>query len=263
MQNVIETEYGVFTREAGRRINLTRDYESCALRSFRDAARLLNATLAVDVGANVGVYSVVAASIGSVVEVHAFEPEDEAYRVMTANFALQPNALKLTPHKIGLSSAAGSCGFKVVEPMHGSNCIALGDEATTRANFKRLDDVLQADNQVACVKIDVEGHELAVIDGSVKFLTFNRCYLQIEILDASHAVLITSKMQSMGYQALFTLNADYIFIHETLSEFRNGLLAAISQNLAVDLRELTRLRKEDRERRREIASLPKQRDRLS
>jgi FkbM family methyltransferase len=250
MQNLIKTEYGIFSPEAGRRVNLTRDYESCALRSFRDAARVLNATLAVDVGANVGIYSVVAASIGSVTAVHAFEPEDEAYRVMTANFALQPNAARLIPHKFGLSSAAGFAGFKVVEPMHGSNGVALGDDATTQVELHRLDDVLHNRDQIICVKIDVEGHELEVLAGATEFLALNRCYLQMEILEADQIQPLTDRMKVLGYRILFVLNFDYIYLHDSLENFRSPLLAEISKNLAVDLRDLTRLRREDRERRR-------------
>lgn len=138
-------------------------------------------TVLVDIGANVGFYTLAAATTG--VAVHAFEPS--LRNALMLQMSLQRNSVQ---HRVLLSTFALS---DKAEPM------ALGTSEQNQGNLQharlgsrvrifkkptppsrgthiaafRLDDVLQAAPQAPVyLKIDVEGGECAVIRGMRRFL---------------------------------------------------------------------------------------------
>jgi hypothetical protein len=47
---------------------------------------------------------------------------------------------------------------------------------------ERLDNLIAPRDQIVFAKIDVEGHEMAVLDGMTNIISSNECVLQIESL---------------------------------------------------------------------------------
>lgn len=248
MTATIDTPYGRFTERSGRRVNLTQDYESCALKSFRKAAEIIGATLIVDVGANVGVYSVFSSSVASVRTIHAFEPEDEAFAALSENLSIQAASVKFLAHKVALSKENGKGAFRVIAPMHGKNSVTM-ENGNTTIQLRTLDDTVCSSGEIACVKIDVEGHESEVLSGASLFLQNNPSYLQVECLGSSSDM--QRALDDLSYEHLITLNRDFIFLHQSLSNFRETVLADLHRNLGADLEELTALRIDARTRRRQ------------
>jgi hypothetical protein len=74
----------------------------------------------------------------------------------------------------------------------------------------RLDDMLRLNGENVAIKIDVEGHELAVVEGMRDLLRGNRCLIQAEVyhprLDEFRAV-----MDGLGYWELRTIPPDRYF----------------------------------------------------
>jgi FkbM family methyltransferase len=143
-------------------------------------------SLAVDVGANQGYYSYSLSRRFH--EVHAFEPNtrlaDELERQRPANVQV---------HNIALSSAVGELDLFIplvdgVE-QHGwasfdpGNLSGARDFRILKVPVRRLDDF--ALGGVAFVKIDVEGHELKVLEGALDTLRRNQPIVLIEIKRAN------------------------------------------------------------------------------
>jgi len=123
-----------------------------------------------DVGANVGIYTVLAAGAAGA-RVHAFEPFSVAHDALTQNVSLNALDGRVALHRQGVGAAAGSA---FITTMHkGSNHIAAGGAVTAAGasepleaiDVVTLDDALGADVPAA-IKIDVEGYEEQVLRGA-------------------------------------------------------------------------------------------------
>ena len=124
----------------------------------------------VDVGANVGLYTVIAAA-SSADPVWAFEPVPRTFRILDENLARNGfgGAVRVAQRAVGRESAVTS--FHV--PWGDCPSSASLDETGYRVlegelievEVVRLDDVVDETVPYGLVKIDVEGFEHAVIDG--------------------------------------------------------------------------------------------------
>lgn len=136
----------------------------------------------IDVGANTGVYAWHMARWSA--GVTAFEPQP-------AHAALLRRAFRsrLTVEQVALSDTAGDAILRVpleqfedgratIEPR---NTLASGPVREFRVPCRRLDGYDFA--QVGLIKIDVEGHELAVLTGAAGLLERDRPHLIIEAED--------------------------------------------------------------------------------
>jgi len=129
----------------------------------------------VDCGANIGFYSIVAASrVGAAGEVSAFEPTPSSFARVERNIALNRlgNA-KAFPFALG--AADGSAEVYQFDPrFHGLNTLAKSNGATAiascrvRALDSLLDEGLVPPPHV--MKIDVEGSEWNVLRGAERLL---------------------------------------------------------------------------------------------
>jgi FkbM family methyltransferase len=85
-------------------------------------------------------------------------------------------------HQLGVSDAAGELKLQVFDPRSKnrgtSTLVGRADQATSgrtiAVNVAPLDDILPADSKVGVMKIDVEGHELAVLTGARRLLESRR-----------------------------------------------------------------------------------------
>lgn len=144
----------------------------CGLDEYEDMSFILdflgNGNLFVDVGANVGSYSILAASKGA--EVIAVEPVPETYQLLRMNVSLNNLSEKITSLNIGLSSEAGELLFSTnLDTVN--HVQARGDVShpTSKVPVYTLDEILGG-RIPSVVKIDVEGFEFNVIAGSSKTL---------------------------------------------------------------------------------------------
>ncbi len=157
---------------------------------------------AIDVGANVGVYTY---ALLRSCRVEAFEPfphETVALR------ALRNNRLRV--HNVALSDHDGSIQLHV--PMFGdqpflSNATSMpltGRHQTVEVQCKKLDDFPLID--VSFMKIDVEGHEVKVLRGAEATIARWRPSLLIEI-EQRHLLIsmeeVFKYIESLGFRGLF------------------------------------------------------------
>lgn len=129
---------------------------------------------AVDVGANVGLYSLLLAGLvdrnGSVL---SFEPEPNLFATLCEN-CVSNNAANIIPFQCALGRANGFASFHRSAFNSGDNRLggaSVGYDAL-KVKVARFDD-LQPESKPDFVKIDVQGHELAALAGMERSLSAN------------------------------------------------------------------------------------------
>ena len=142
----------------------------CGLLEFEDMGFLLHflrpTDLFVDVGANVGVYTLLAAGeVGA--QSIAVEPIPQTFAHLQQNIATNHLHTRVTAHNVGLGATNGSIQF--TRSLDTVNHVATADETDTiDVPVTRLDDLLG--EVPALIKIDVEGFETEVLKGATRLL---------------------------------------------------------------------------------------------
>lgn len=173
--------------------------------SFIEHAR--GAKCLMDIGALYGVFSTVFLSLNPGACAYAFEPHPESFRILSANGALtrgmvpvnkavSDSAGTLMMHEEwGIHYAAGAGIFREDKPDNfGVECIT-GDSLCIAPDF---------------VKIDVEGHEMSVLEGLHQTLKQHHPKILLEIHSASLIKNGTSSkkvcefLKNLGYTPICT-----------------------------------------------------------
>lgn len=142
--------------------------------------------LFVDVGANVGAFTVLAGRVVGARTV-AFEPSPEIYDDLVANVRLNAIDERVELHNVGLGAADGTVSF--VSGIGARSHVLSdrdGDEGTVReVPIRRLDAVELAEGRDLLIKVDVEGYETEVIRGGQTVLGNDRVLALIVELNCS------------------------------------------------------------------------------
>lgn len=143
-----------------------------------------------DIGANVGAYSLYAASVLQA-KVYSFEPSPSTFRLLLENVYLNKLSQCIVPFNMPLSSTSEMKEFKYSTLAAGSaSHIGLEESVDTMNVIVQpilsvtLDDLVQKYNVPPPnhMKIDVDGHELGILNGAKKVLQSNTLRsIQIEL----------------------------------------------------------------------------------
>ena len=144
--------------------------------------------LFLDVGANNGLYSVLACMTQSSVRAMAFEPYPPVLNVLRRNLDLNGLRDRVAVHEVALSDEQGRATLYLPDASHGLVETSCSLESTFKTpsgsievEKKRIDDIDIAED-VALVKVDIEGHESAFFDGAQSFLSRKRPFVFAEML---------------------------------------------------------------------------------
>ncbi|MGH2395641.1 MAG: FkbM family methyltransferase [bacterium] len=203
----------LFTDDAASMAIFVHDFERVE-RQFLNAF-LRSGDILVDVGANLGLYSVIAGSrVGSRGQVYAFEPGARAFQRLVDNVALN-RLTNVECHRVALSDRTGQApmassldGYdawnSLGRPIRGSRYVQELVECSRWDDFARQHGLV---GRVAMMKIDVEGWERHVLLGGAE--TFRRDdapVLQIEFTDeaaraaGSSCAALYGLLEDLGYQ---------------------------------------------------------------
>lgn len=161
--------------------------------------------VALDIGANIGVWAEAMRRCGA--QVHAFEPNPKLFRMLRAGAA--PSGVTL--HDIALSDRAGEAVLMVPRGRRGysnqgatlsAEKIGAREFGSVTVATARLDDL--GIDDVGFMKIDVEGHELAVIAGAERTIARWRPTLVVELEERHTRRPIEQdldRIRAMGYEA--------------------------------------------------------------
>lgn len=157
-----------------------------------------------DVGANMGLYGELAASVFAPRAVHSFEPAPTAAAV--ARKIAKKNRLRLTVHELALSDEVGSADLYLSPISDASNSLVKGfrDTSDVTPVVTSTIDAIAAEIGVApdLVKIDVETHERAVLDGALDTIRTHRPTLIVEVLrrkGTDHGEELTEFFSGLDY----------------------------------------------------------------
>ena len=170
----------------------------------------------IDVGANIGFYSVLFSDKFS--RVYSFEPNNRNFLVLnknieknqltnieTFNFGLGDKKEILKGHSNTKGELFQTSGFAV------SKSSNLGADVL----IKKGDDVIQFNNKNITLKIDVEGFELFVLKGLKKILINNFCVLQVEIWGKNNED-VQKFLKLLNYEMMCSIDGDTYFSNKLL-----------------------------------------------
>jgi len=155
-----------------------------------------------DIGANTGVYSLIAKTIKPKLAVHAFEPISSIYQKLKNNIDI--NQYTIQSHELAASDKTGTAIIYGLDTEHqyaasitNTNNFTKGTEIRTIT----LDEFVQKNSitKVDLIKIDVEGHEPEVLSGFSKGLFTFRPTMLIEVLSEDVGNRVNNLLQGMGY----------------------------------------------------------------
>jgi len=193
--------------------------EQFSLELFSDLA--LRADVVLDIGANTGVFSLVATLASPKAEVHAFEIVPEVYEVLFENVVRNDVARRVECHLFGI----GAGGTFVRMPRVGASTLPTSFSSDTASvagvsvAFRALDSYVDAFARHASVliKIDVEGTEPAVFREGWQFIERFRPQILCEILRSSTtAPALGEELKRRGYR-LFNVTDDGLIEHQGLA----------------------------------------------
>ncbi len=179
-------------------------YENGTPSFFVDRCR--KAQVVLDIGANVGYYSILAALSNPDAEVIAFEPVPQLYDRLVRNVELNQLGSRIKAMNLAVSDRCDEIPLYV--PNNGVLCessILAGfrpDSMQLRAEATTVDTFLQAHGvgSVDLIKIDVEGAEHLVFKGMWKTLERMQSDIICEVLPGRFRAETEERLASLGYR---------------------------------------------------------------
>lgn len=180
-----------------------------------------------DIGANIGWYSLRIAAAQRNTQVFCFEPLPKTWKQLLANLAVN-NISNIKPHNFGFSNKAGSFPFYYYPEGSGNasaaNLSGRDDVEVVECQVQTLDQ-FSADNgtRVDFIKCDVEGAELLVFQGGRQTIARDLPIVFSEILRKWSAKFnydpneIFQLFHGLGYRS-FSANGSWLRPFETMDE---------------------------------------------
>ena len=191
----------------------------------------------IDVGANIGLITLGVKLYfkynnlnKSIQKFHCFECDNENFSSLIFNTS---NYTDINLYNFALGDNNQLCQMSVSEYNNGLNTIntTYTKETTNTYNYTHINDefkknqhifisVMSLDsilhifkNNVSVIKIDVEGFELLVLEGSKQFLEKHKPVIIIEIFDEQYTQIL-ELLNKLNYVLIENLgNLNYVFIH--------------------------------------------------
>lgn len=181
----------------------------CGLHEFQEMGYILHVLtpddLFIDVGANVGSYTILACAARGA-RGYCFEPISTTYQKLLENIKINNLSNRVKSYNIGISDKTGELFFTYNENTT-NHVIGRGESNSNAMKVKvsTLDEVLTGESSTV-LKIDVEGFEARVINGAIHTLENPSLHsVIIEINEASkryglYEEQVIQIMNFMGFQ---------------------------------------------------------------
>ena len=183
----------------------------------------------IDIGANLGYMSINASKIvGPKGKIISFEPDNTIYSLLEHNITLN-NVENIKLNKIGLSNYKGEASFNIATESglsrlenKNNNLVGLILQSKTTIKVNTLDSYLVDNNftniKIQMIKIDVEGHELNILQGASNVLKDSKPIIILEINPGAliqndlSLINIVNFLDPLGYDSFFinSHSADFI-----------------------------------------------------
>ncbi|WP_394993445.1 FkbM family methyltransferase [Emticicia sp.] len=183
------------------------DWEKQSLRIWETLCK--GKSIIFDIGANTGIYSLIAKTVNPNCQVFAFEPQPNINRSLNENNQL--NKLNITCEKVALSDTNGTASFfNYGDAAFTGNTTAGSlnklhrpeDQHSIDVECQTLATYIEKNNlsKIELMKIDVETHEIEVINGMGKYLEQFKPIILIEIIDDKIGDYVFEKFSKLSYK---------------------------------------------------------------
>ncbi len=169
----------------------------------------------IDVGANIGYYSILFAVHRLADQIIAFEPSPSLFEQFHRSLALN----RLTKSVIALPVALGDSATEITltdgpEGNPAQTGIYSEDIFAGRPRYRakqvRFDDEFAIRGKTILLKMDIEGYEIHALSGMARTLRENACYIQVEAFP-HNVERVSDYLRGLGYRRLGTMNHDHFF----------------------------------------------------
>lgn len=143
----------------------------------------------IDIGANTGVYSLVAKTVNPKAKVYSFEPHPMFFKMMRENISL--NGFDIVPFEKAISDTNAA----VTIDDYAGRSSSLTIPSVTLDTFITQNSI----GKIDLIKIDVETHEPQVLRGFSRFFSQYKPTLLIEILNDEIAGKVFESVFGLGY----------------------------------------------------------------
>ncbi len=180
----------------------------------------------VDIGANSGYYSLLSAAFGAK-NVIAFEPAEEIANLLDANIKKSQLDQKIQVQRLALSNKSGISQIYYPDASHGLIETSASLNATFRTSHDKVVDVavdtldsflgaVLKDDEKLLLKIDVEGHDMEVLEGAQRIVSEKRPGIIVELRPGIELSPLIKFIRDQAYVHLSLNNNGYL-INEPLS----------------------------------------------
>lgn len=179
-------------------------WEKVSLGIWRKLA--IHSATILDIGANTGVYSLVASTVNKDAEVFAFEPVPRTSHIFKKNLELNPELnIKLIEKAVSNQNSMAEFYDLATESQYSASLNAdmlarFENRVTYQVETLRLDSLLELNNKrVDLIKLDVEMHEPEAIEGMMELIKKNQPTILIEILNNDIAKRVDALLADLNY----------------------------------------------------------------
>jgi FkbM family methyltransferase len=161
-----------------------------------------------DIGANFGTYAACVALQTHAGMIIAYEPDPRAYDRLLTHLLMNGLRDRVQTRRAAVSDRNGVVPF--ICGQGGNDSSSKVGEGGSTVPAVRLDDEWPLKSRRIALKIDVEGHEMAALDGMKTLLRDNDCFLQVECWNENAQPFIAG-MGAIGYRTINRIDLDYYF----------------------------------------------------
>lgn len=183
-----------------------------------------------DIGANTGIYSLVAKAVNPEGDIYAFEPVNRVYLKLVENCCL--NQYNIKCFELAISNLDGEATIYDLETEHIYSVTV--NENNTPPGMKAIPITIQTKKlstfieethipKIDLIKIDVESHEPVVIESLGKYLEIMKPTLLVEVWNDEIGKTIEDMVKNKSYQYFFINELDKPIQTERIQVSLDGL----------------------------------------
>lgn len=210
---VIQNMSGVFLVQAfDDSTTICSDYFEKELRGWLTTPTVKD--IFVDIGANRGIYTIIAPTLFEYKAVHAFEPNPEVVEILKKNIELNNLSKQVTVHNYALGQQKGTVDFEC-DPMHkgGGRITDIKNKSQMTVSVETFDSLAVTIplKRISFIKIDTEGFEFNVLAGMKKVLQemgTGTCIM----IESTEPEKVGEILTPYGFKLSASQNHDHLFI---------------------------------------------------
>jgi FkbM family methyltransferase len=175
-----------------------------------------------DLGAHWGLYALLAHKSGLFRRIVAYEPDPTNYAQLQANLFLNHAENVIEARKLAVSDREETFGLYMRTQANrgATQLVKQMPDGRPTCRSVRVDSDIELAGKLVVAKIDVEGHEMEVLDGMAGLLAKNRCIVQLEIWSTPEEEMevrlarIEKLFAQYGIKRVRSIIADHFFVSE-------------------------------------------------